>query len=407
MYQNKKNLSRMIEIVMLAIFLILWAMLISGHRLSENEVWEKFEKKIPIRPEILKDAGETLINHAKNEMVPLLSYEDYLGEDNVLLPFFRSIMQTKMFPIQQYSVDYWDGNDNFSSLYSDRVPDYFTESDDESVEDKKTDPGNMDNTGTGTTYSLAKLTDYKFLLEHFYIVDETTTMTKTDLDGKKLLQTDLSVKMKGEDPLVLIYHTHGSETYKKENGKTGSVIDVGKRLKKELEEKYGIKTIHDTSIYDQVNGELDRNAAYNYAGDSVAATLKKHPSIKVVLDLHRDSVEDSIHLVTEIDGKKTAQIMFFNGVSRLKSGEIDYLYNPNKSANLAFSLQMQLLAAKYYPDYTRKIYIKGYRYNLHLAKRAMLVEVGAQNNTVTEAKNAMVPLAELLYRLLSGEKAYK
>ena len=397
----------MIEIVMLAIFLILWAMLISGHRLSENEVWEKFEKKIPIRPEILKDAGETLINHAKNEMVPLLSYEDYLGEDNVLLPFFRSIMQTEMFPIQQYSVDYWDGNDNFSSLYSDRVPDYFTESDDESVEDKKTDPGNMDNTGTGTTYSLAKLTDYKFLLEHFYIVDETTTMTKTDLDGKKLLQTDLSVKMKGEDPLVLIYHTHGSETYKKENGKTGSVIDVGKRLKKELEEKYGIKTIHDTSIYDQVNGELDRNAAYNYAGDSVAATLKKHPSIKVVLDLHRDSVEDSIHLVTEIDGKKTAQIMFFNGVSRLKSGEIDYLYNPNKSANLAFSLQMQLLAAKYYPDYTRKIYIKGYRYNLHLAKRAMLVEVGAQNNTVTEAKNAMVPLAELLYRLLSGEKAYK
>lgn len=407
MYQNKKNLSRMIEIVMLAIFLILWAMLISGHRLSENEVWEKFEKKIPIRPEILKDAGETLINHAKNEMVPLLSYEDYLGEDNVLLPFFRSIMQTEMFPIQQYSVDYWDGNDNFSSLYSDRVPDYFTESDDESVEDKKTDPGNMDNTGTGTTYSLAKLTDYKFLLEHFYIVDETTTITKTDMDGKKLLQTDLSVKMTGEDPLVLIYHTHGSETYKKENGKTGSVIDVGKRLKKELEEKYGIKTIHDTSIYDQVNGELDRNAAYNYAGDSVAATLKKHPSIKVVLDLHRDSVEDSIHLVTEIDGKKTAQIMFFNGVSRLKSGEIDYLYNPNKSANLAFSLQMQLLAAKYYPDYTRKIYIKGYRYNLHLAKRAMLVEVGAQNNTVTEAKNAMVPLAELLYRLLSGEKAYK
>lgn len=382
-------------------------MLISGHRLSENEVWEKFEKKIPVRLEILKDAGETFINHAKNELVPLLSYENYLGEDNVLLPFFHYVLQTEMFPIQQYSVDYWDGNDNFSSLYSDKVPDYFTESDDESIENKKTDPGNMDNTGIGKTYSLAKLSDYKFLLDQFYIVDETTTMTKTDLDGKKLVKTDLSVKMKGEEPLVLIYHTHGSETYKKENGKSGDVIDVGNRLKKELEEKYGIKTIHDTAIYDQVNGELDRNAAYNYAGDSVAAALKKYPSIQVVLDLHRDSVEDSIHLVTEIDGKKTAQIMFFNGVSRLKSGEIDYLYNPNKSANLAFSLQMQLLAAKYFPDYTRKIYIKGYRYNLHLAKRAMLVEVGAQNNTVTEAKNAMIPLAELLYRLLSGEKSYK
>ena len=60
-----------------------------------------------------------------------------------------------------------------------------------------------------------------------------------------------------------------------------------------------------------------------------------------------------------------------------------------------------------YPDLTRKIYIKGYRYNLHLVKRAMLVEVGAQNNTVKEAENAMKPLAEMLYRLLSGEKSYK
>lgn len=68
---------------------------------------------------------------------------------------------------------------------------------------------------------------------------------------------------------------------------------------------------------------------------------------------------------------------------------------------------MQLLCGKYYPDLTRKIYIKGYRYNLHLVKRAMLVEVGAQNNTVKEAENAMKPLAEMLYRLLSGEKSYK
>ena len=407
MNQNKKNPGQILEIMMAAIFLILWLMIISGHPLSENERWDYFLEKIPVRPEVLKDAGETWVNDAKNELVPLLSYEKYLGQGNVLLPVFQYVMQTEMFPLQQYSVDYWNGNGNFSSLYSDKVPDYFTESDDESVENKKTDPGNMEQTGTGKSYSLKTLSDYKFLLEHFYIVDETTTLTKADLNEKKLLQTDLSVKLSGEEPLVLIYHTHGSETYKKEKGKRGSVVDVGDCLKKELEEKYGIKTIHDPSIYDQVNGKLDRNAAYNYAGDSVAATLKKHPSIKIVLDLHRDSVEDSIHLVTEIDGKKTAQIMFFNGVSRLKSGEIDYLYNPNKSANLAFSLQMQLLAGKYYPDFTRKIYIKGYRYNLHLAKRAMLVEVGAQNNTVTEAKNAMVPLAELLYRLLSGEKEYE
>ena len=138
------------------------------------------------------------------------------------------------------------------------------------------------------------------------------------------------------------------------------------------------------------------------------SALRKNPSVKVVIDLHRDSVENSIHLRTKINGRSAAQIMFFNGVSRLaEKGDIGYLYNPNKEANLAFSLQMQLLCGKYYPDLTRRIYIKGYRYNLHLTKRAMLVEVGAQNNTVEEAKNSMKPLAEMLYRLLSGEKSYK
>ena len=86
-------------------------------------------------------------------------------------------------------------------------------------------------------------------------------------------------------------------------------------------------------VYDMVDGQLDRNAAYNFAGDSVEAALKKNPSVKVVIDLHRDSVESSIHLRTKINGESTAQIMFFNGVSRLaKKGDIGYLYNPNKKA---------------------------------------------------------------------------
>lgn len=407
MHRDKKNMVRIIEILMLIIFLILWAMLVSGKKPGNSYVWSWLTEKIPIRFEIMEDAGESLLQNAHNQLAPLLSYETYLGEDNFMLPIFRYIMQKEMFPVQQYSIDYWNGNDNFSTMYSDAVPDYFKESDDESVENKKKDAGTMEQTGTGQSYTLETLSDYDFLLKNFYIIDETTTMTKTDLDGETLLKTDLSVDYSEEEACVLIFHTHGSEEYKKEDGKTGTVIDVGKALKEELEENYGIKCIHDTTVYDQVNGELDRNAAYNYAGESVASTLKKNPSIQVMLDIHRDSVDDSIHLVTEKDGEEMAQIMFFNGVSRLKSGDLEYLYNPNKSANLAMSLQMQLLAAKYYPDFTRKIYIKGYRYNQHLLKRAMLIEVGAQNNTVTEAKNAMKPLAELLYRELTGEKAYE
>lgn len=409
MEQSFGRVGRMVEILLIVVFVILWMAMVSDSKPGQSGLWEELREKIPLRVEIIKDAGINCIRNARNELVPVLSYENYLEEESLFLPLFRYVLQTEMFPMQQYSVDYWEGVDNFSSLYSDAVPDYFTESDDESVEKKKKDAGTMETTGEGASYTIKELSDYDFLLNHFYIVDGTTTMTREDLNGKKLVTEDLSVNLEGDiekEPLVLIYHTHGSETYKEEKGKSGSVLDVGKALKKELA-SYGITSVHDTSIYDQVNGELDRNAAYDYAGDSVEAMLKKNPSIQVVLDLHRDSVEDSIHLVTEVDGKDTAQIMFFNGVSRLKSGELTYLKNPNKSANLAFSLQMQLLAAKYYPDFTRKIYIKGYRYNLHLAKRAMLIEVGAQNNTVSEAKNAMKPLAEMLYRLLSGEKVYE
>lgn len=409
MEQSFGRVGRMVEMILIAVFVILWMAMVSDSKPGRSGLWEELKERIPLRAEIIKDAGINGIRNARNELVPILSYENYLEEDSLFLPLFRYALQTEMFPLQQYSVDYWEGVDNFSSLYSDAVPDYFTESDDESVEKKKKDAGTMETTGEGASYTIKELSDYDFLLSHFYIVDSTTTMTREDLNGKKLVTEDLSVDLDGDsgkEPLVLIYHTHGSETYKEEKGKSGSVLDVGKALKKELA-SYGIASIHDTSIYDQVNGELDRNAAYDYAGDSVEATLKKNPSIQVVLDLHRDSVEDSIHLVTEVDGKDTAQIMFFNGVSRLKSGELTYLKNPNKSSNLAFSLQMQLLAAKYYPDFTRKIYIKGYRYNLHLARRAVLIEVGAQNNTVSEAKNAMKPLAEMLYRLLSGEKAYR
>ena len=97
-----------------------------------------------------------------------------------------------------------------------------------------------------------------------------------------------------------------------------------------------------------------------------------------------------------------AKVMFFNGLSRTtKLGDIGYLYNPYIADNLAFSFQMQLTAAEYYPGYTRKIYLKGYRFNMHYCPKTLLVEVGAQTNTVQEAKNAMVPLADILNKVLS------
>jgi len=118
--------------------------------------------------------------------------------------------------------------------------------------------------------------------------------------------------------------------------------------------------------------------------------------------LHRDGVREDLRLVTEVNGKPTANIMFFQGMSRTPDGEIEYLPNPYLKENLAFSFQMQLAAAGRFPGFTRKIYLKGLRYNLHLRARSALVEVGEQTNTFEEARNAMEPLAELLDMVLQG-----
>ena len=130
--------------------------------------------------------------------------------------------------------------------------------------------------------------------------------------------------------------------------------------------------------------------------------MQENPSIEVVLDIHRDGVRENLHMVSEVNGKPTAPIMFFNGMSQTPEGPIAYLANPYKKQNLAFSLQMQLDAAAYFPGFTRKIYLKAFRYNLHLRPRSALIEVGAQTNTYEEAKNAMEPLARILDMVLTG-----
>lgn len=130
-------------------------------------------------------------------------------------------------------------------------------------------------------------------------------------------------------------------------------------------------------------------------------------SIEVVIDLHRDGVPDTTRLVTEENGVTMSKVMFFNGISYSKAkGDIGYLYNANRDDNLAMSLQMYLLGEAYYPGLLRNIYINAYRYCLHMKGRSMLIEAGAQTNTSTEVKNAMIPVADMLDRLLRGEKAY-
>ena len=256
---------------------------------------------------------------------------------------------------------------------------------------------------TGGMYQLAQLQDYDFLIKHFYTVHSSTTARREEMDAAVLTGMDLSMKKDPSVPQILIYHTHSQETYADyaAGNKKATVVELGNRLTALLEEK-GYQVLHDTTSYDMAAGKLDRNHAYNYALDGIMGILQKYPSIQVVLDLHRDGVKESLHMVRTVNGKATAPIMFFNGMSQTPEGEIEYLKNPYKTENLAFSLQMQLLAEEEYPDLTRKIFLKGLRYNLHVRPRSALVEVGAQTNTLEEALNAMEPLADLLDQVLGG-----
>lgn len=261
---------------------------------------------------------------------------------------------------------------------------------------------------SGRTYSKAQLYNTEFLMKNFYVVESTARLLPSEIDGKTLLNKDLTIQLDGKKPKILIYHTHGSESFKdsRANNYEDTVIGVGTYLTKLLEEKYHIPVYHDKTVYDIIDGKLDRSLAYNMSLKGVEKILKDNPSIDVVIDLHRDGLDDSTHLVTEVNGKPTAKVMIMNGVSRSsKNGDISYLYNANKQGNLAFSLQMQLDAEKKYPTLMRKIYIKTYRYNLHVKPRAMLIEAGANTNTLQEVKNAMEPIADMLNDVLRKGKS--
>lgn len=247
--------------------------------------------------------------------------------------------------------------------------------------------------------------DVNFLWKNFYIVDSTTSVTKDTFHVEKLLTMPMTMKKKEKKKQICIYHTHGaSEGFSdsRRNVLEDSVVGVGDELTKELE-KRGYGVYHDRTQYDRVNGGIDRSLAYNKSLEGIQSIRAKHPDIEVMIDLHRDSVGKGKHIYTTIQGKKTAVVMFFNGMSRNRKGAIPYLYNPNLQGNLAFSLQLKCKAMEYYEGLTKPIYLKGYRYNLHLEKKSLLLEWGNENNSVSEAKNAAAPMADVLDKVLSGE----
>ena len=250
--------------------------------------------------------------------------------------------------------------------------------------------------------SIEKLRDFDYLLSNFYTVDSATMIGPDQLNADDLLSRSMKIEKQGDAPKILIFHTHSQEAFidSVEGDTDTTIVGMGKLLAERLN-ALGIPTIHHPGVYDLINGQLDRSAAYEYAEAGVRPILEEHPSIEVVIDLHRDGVGEDTHLVTEVNGKPTAQIMFFNGLSRTKdNGDIAYLPNPYIQDNLAFSLQMKLAAEQMYPGFTRRIFLRGYRYSLHMRPKSLLIEAGAQTNTVEEMRYAMELLAVTLQKVI-------
>mgnify|MGYP000146356540 CR=1 FL=1 len=252
--------------------------------------------------------------------------------------------------------------------------------------------------------SIEKLRDFDYLLSNFYTVDSVTYINPSELNASELLGKDLRIDLSTGGSKILIYHTHSQETFAdSDNDPSTSIVGIGRYLTEILNNKYKIPTMHHEGVYDLINGKLDRSEAYEFAKPEVEQILAENPSIEVVIDLHRDGVADTTHLVTEINGKPTAQIMFFNGLSRTRvNGDLVGMANPYLQDNLAFSLQMKIAAETKYPGFARRNYLRGYKYNMDLMPRMLLIEAGAQTNTVEEMRNAMEVLADLLNSVLTG-----
>lgn len=247
-------------------------------------------------------------------------------------------------------------------------------------------------------YTDEQLKDYDFLISRLYNVDSSTKVSASQLNTEKLLSCDFHVDKEVSGPQILIYHTHSQEDFVDSipGDESTTIVGMGSYLTTLLQSQ-GFTVIHHKEVFDMQDGKLDRNKAYTRAEPVIANILAENPSIQIVIDLHRDGVGENVHLVKEINGKPTAQVMFFNGMSySARNGAIEYLPNPYIENNLALTMQMKLASDNLVPGFARKIYLKSLRFNLHLHPGAMLIEAGAQTNTVEEMRNAMEVLAQIL-----------
>lgn len=218
-------------------------------------------------------------------------------------------------------------------------------------------------------------------------------VNKTDIDIEEILGEKIDLSVDREKPSVLIFHTHTTETYQildrgfyetdfktrtKDSGQ--NMLRVGKAICEEIE-KLGYKVIHDTEIHD-----LSYNGAYAHSRKKVEEYLKKYPTIQIVLDIHRDAIQQSdgskIKPTATVQGKKAAQIMIISGCQE-KGNPIENF--PDWRYNLTFAVHLQNKLETLFQGITRPLYFCPRKYNMNVSHCSLLVEVGSDANTLEEA----------------------
>ena len=217
------------------------------------------------------------------------------------------------------------------------------------------------------------------------------TTLEHEIDIPKALNGKVYADIDKDEPSVLIYHTHTTETYelldrgfftnerssRSENSKE-NMIRIGEEICRVLESK-GYKTIHDKTIYDK-----EYNGAYDRSFENIKKILMDNPSIQIVLDVHRDAIYQKdgskIKTVTEINGKKAAQITIVSGC---EDGNVTDF--PNWEKNLAFAVQLQNKIKNDNSKLLRPLLFCSRRYNMHLTSCSLVIEIGTDANTLDEA----------------------
>jgi stage II sporulation protein P len=233
-----------------------------------------------------------------------------------------------------------------------------------------------------------------------------TDLKNAEIEEIVAEKTDFTLKADGT-PEVLIYHTHATECYLprgtenrydtnftfRSSDKSINIVSVGNAIKKELEAA-GIGVIHDETLYD----EESYNGSYEKSREGVAKILEENPTIKLVLDVHRDAVvrgsDEIASTVAEIDGKKAAQIMIISNCNgpMLKYPIPDFRKNLKTAAALEGSLETVA------PGLCRPILFDYRQYNQDLSPGSLLIEVGSHGNTAEEAKYS----GELIGKAIAG-----